>query len=189
MTQIVFWTTDAISLHRPWWLTAPTAKTKRPNYRMVDDDSASTTPPTCLYDLMIVGGGVVGLAVLRAATLEGWNCVLVEREPDLLSHASGSNSGIVCTGVDSTPGTLERALIRDSISQLRPFCEALHIPIRPVGSLVCQWSWDKDETNSAQRLHRVLQESHEAGDTHAALLSPLQIQALEPNLASSSQSG
>jgi glycerol-3-phosphate dehydrogenase len=50
-----------------------------------------------VYDLVVVGGGIVGLAILRAATLEGWRCALIERESDLLSWASGSNSGIICT--------------------------------------------------------------------------------------------
>jgi glycerol-3-phosphate dehydrogenase len=57
----------------------------------IDPDShlqrMATSP---LYDLIVIGGGVVGLACLRAATLEGWNCCLVEAESDLLSHASGT---------------------------------------------------------------------------------------------------
>lgn len=39
------------------------------------------------YDIVIVGGGVVGCAVLRAATLQGWKCALLESESHLLSHA------------------------------------------------------------------------------------------------------
>ena len=33
-----------------------------------------------VYDVIIIGGGVVGLAALRAATLAGWTCALVEKE-------------------------------------------------------------------------------------------------------------
>lgn len=43
--------------------------------------------PADTYDVLIIGGGVIGCAVLRAATLEGWKCVLVESESHLLSHA------------------------------------------------------------------------------------------------------
>jgi glycerol-3-phosphate dehydrogenase len=133
-----------------------------------------------LYDLIVIGGGVVGLAVLRAATLEGWNCVLVEAESDLLAHASGSNSGIVCTGVDASPGTLERALIRDSISNFRLYCREHNLPTRPCGSLVCLWPWDEVDNLSV-----VLEESHDAGDTHATQLTSLEVLRQEPNLASS----
>ena len=59
-----------------------------------------------LYDVLVVGGGVVGLSILRSATLKGWKCVLVEAEADLLTWASGSNSGILCTGVDASPSDL-----------------------------------------------------------------------------------
>ena len=134
-----------------------------------------------IYDLIVIGGGVVGLAVLRAATLEGWNCALVEREADLLSWASGSNSGIACTGVDATPGTLERALIRDSISQFRLYCKHHNLPMRPCGSLVCLWPWDKEAGN----LQGVLEESHDAGDVHASRWTSQQVLTKEPNLAPS----
>jgi glycerol-3-phosphate dehydrogenase len=136
-----------------------------------------------VYDLLVLGGGVVGLSILRSAQCHGWNCVLVEAESDLLSWASGSNSGIACTGVDASPGTLERALIRDSISRIREFCRDHNIPTRPCGSLVCRWPWDKNEEGGRHTLDDVLKESHDAGDTHASKLSSTEVRALEPNLS------
>ena len=150
--------------------------------------------PSPIFDVIIIGGGVVGLAVLRAATLQGWKCLLVEAEADLLSHASGSNSGIACTGVDASPGTLERALIRDANSNFRLYCQQHNLPTRPCGSLVCLWPWDLPEdesenSNTAQaKLQHVLDESHDAGDTHAQILSSATVQnKLEPNLAKKCQ--
>lgn len=129
------------------------------------------------FDLVIIGGGVVGLAILRAATVDGgYKCALVEKEAELLHWASGSNSGIICTGVDAFG--LERALIRDSISRIRQFCSEMNIPTRPCGSLVCQWPWDE----SKDRLNEVLAESHIAGDTHATLLSKKEVLEREPNI-------
>ena len=138
---------------------------------------SSSSDATITYDVLVVGGGVVGLAILRAATLMGWRCALVEREAELLSWASGSNSGIVCTGVDAAPGTLERALIRDAVSQIRPFCRAMNMPVRECGSLVC--CWDDDDV---ELLDSVLEESHDAGDIHACQLEPSQIREREPVL-------
>lgn len=133
-----------------------------------------------LYDLVVIGGGVVGLAVLRSATLHGWNCALVEAQPELLTQASGSNSGVACTGVDGTPGTLERALIRDANAQFRLYCKKHNLPTRPCGSLVCLWPWDEED-----QLQKVLQESHDAGDLHARHLAASEVLEREPNLASS----
>ncbi|KAI2490136.1 FAD dependent oxidoreductase [Fragilaria crotonensis] len=138
-----------------------------------------------VYDVLIIGGGVVGLAVLRAATLQGYRCVLVEAEADLLRGASSANSGIICTGVDAAIGTLERALIRDSISQIRPFLKTHRIPYRDCGSLVCQWDWDnvgRDKRYNCP-LAKVLAESHDAGDLDARKLNANELGNLEPNIS------
>ena len=151
--------------------------------------SSVLSPPTennddesVLYDVVVIGGGVVGLAVARAATLQGYRTVVLEREAHLLSWASGSNSGIVCTGVDATPGTLERALIRDAVAQLQPYLQATNIPHDVCGSLVCDWPWD-DNDDTDRLLTGVLQESHDAGDTQAQILdSSHKVLQKEPHL-------
>ena len=143
-------------------------------------------------DVLIIGGGVVGCAVARAATLAGYSCAIVEREAHVLHWASGSNSGIACTGVDATPGTLERALIRDSIAQLPAFLREMGIPHDACGSLVCQWPWNNNEESPEGDiigLQQVLAESHEAGDVHAQhLTTTRQVLNREPNLNPSVQS-
>lgn len=58
-----------------------------------------------IYDTVIIGGGVVGLSILRTALLSGYNAILFERNPHLCDEASGRNSGIICTGVDAPAGT------------------------------------------------------------------------------------
>ena len=101
-----------------------------------------------MYDVAVIGRGVVGITIARSAVLAGLRVVLLEASGDLLTGASGSNSGIACTGVDATEGTLERALIRDAISQIRGFCRDHNVPNRPCGSLVCLWPWDTDDDAS-----------------------------------------
>ncbi|EED94040.1 predicted protein [Thalassiosira pseudonana CCMP1335] len=166
-----------------------------------------------IYDTVIIGGGVVGLSILRTSLLQGYNAILLERNPHLLNGASGRNSGVICTGVDAPSGSLERALIRDSISRVREFCEEFNIPMRECGSVVCMWPWDeeeecggedsdeeekKNETTSSirdndsrsdmslchERLRHVLHESHIAGDTDASYLDSQTISTLEPALSS-----
>jgi L-2-hydroxyglutarate oxidase LhgO len=133
----------------------------------------SSIPSSSHNDVLVVGGGVTDLACLRAATLQGWKCALVEAEPDLLSHASEANCGIVCTGVDDTPGSLERAMIQDSISLSRLYCHENIVPTRPCGPLVA-WN-DNDKTISSSAYQLKLNESQYAGDTHAKLLSTEQV--------------
>jgi len=147
--------------------------------------SSSATNENLLFDVVVVGGGVVGLATCRFAALQGYKVACIEKEADLCHWASGSNSGIVCTGVDAAEGSLERSLIRDSIAQLRTFCREMNLPTRPCGSLVCRWPWDDDDgNNDSAALRRVLMESHDAGDTHASFLTPDQVAVKEPHLNS-----
>ncbi len=59
----------------------------------------------------VIGGGVVGCAVAHALARRGVEAVLLEAELGLALGASGTNSGILHTGFDSTPGELETRLI------------------------------------------------------------------------------
>ncbi len=65
--------------------------------------------PDC--EVVVVGGGVVGSAVALCLARRGAAVVLLEAEAGLALQASGTNSGILHTGFDSTPGELETQLI------------------------------------------------------------------------------
>jgi len=101
-----------------------------------------------IYDAIIIGGGVIGLSTLHSSLISNYNTILIEQNLHLLNKASGRNSGILCTGVDASNGSLERALIRDSISRVREFCLKYNVPMRECGSLVCLWPWDDDTVTS-----------------------------------------
>jgi glycerol-3-phosphate dehydrogenase len=59
----------------------------------------------------VIGGGIVGCAVAHALARRAVEAVLLEAEDALALGASGTNSGILHTGFDSTPGELETTLI------------------------------------------------------------------------------
>ena len=69
-------------------------------------------------EVAVIGGGVVGCAVAHALARRGVRATVIEAERELALGASGANSGILHSGFDSTPGTLETRLILRS-SQLR----------------------------------------------------------------------
>jgi glycerol-3-phosphate dehydrogenase len=69
-------------------------------------------------EVAVVGGGVVGCAVLHALTRRGVSATLLEAEPALALGASGANSGVLHTGFDSIHGELETRMIIRS-TQLR----------------------------------------------------------------------
>jgi glycerol-3-phosphate dehydrogenase len=89
----------------------------------------------------VIGGGVVGAAVAYTLARRGVGALVLESEDELALCASGTNSGILHTGFDSTMGELETRLILRS-GQLRPHVlRELDLPVircgavlRPLGS-------------------------------------------------------
>jgi glycerol-3-phosphate dehydrogenase len=87
-------------------------------------------------EVAVVGGGVVGSATALALSRSDVRVVLLEAEPELALGASGTNSGIVHTGFDSTPGELETELILRSAHLRDPVLEALRVPVLRCGALL-----------------------------------------------------
>ena len=84
----------------------------------------------------VIGGGVVGTAVTLALARRGIETTLYEARDGLAQAASGTNSGILHTGFDSTPGELETQLILRAAELRDPVVEALGIPVRRCGALL-----------------------------------------------------
>lgn len=84
----------------------------------------------------IVGGGVVGCAVALALARRGLAPVLFEAADELAGAASGTNSGVLHTGFDSTPGELETELILVANRLREEVLGALSIPVLRCGALM-----------------------------------------------------
>jgi glycerol-3-phosphate dehydrogenase len=90
--------------------------------------------PATRTTVAVIGGGVVGAAVLYTLAHRGVDAVLIESDPGLAYSASGTNSGVLHTGFDSTPGELETTLIRRA-AELRPaVLRALGVPVLSCGA-------------------------------------------------------
>jgi (S)-2-hydroxyglutarate dehydrogenase len=89
-------------------------------------------------DIVIVGGGIVGLAtayrLLEARP--ALQVTILEQEPQLAMHQSGHNSGVVHAGLYYAPGSLKARLCREGKAALEAFCAAKGIPVERVGKLV-----------------------------------------------------
>jgi glycerol-3-phosphate dehydrogenase len=84
----------------------------------------------------VIGGGVVGAAVTLALARRGVDVMLLEAEEEPGFGASGTNSGILHTGFDSTPGDLETRLILRSAELREAVVEALAVPVLRCGAEV-----------------------------------------------------
>jgi glycerol-3-phosphate dehydrogenase len=94
----------------------------------------------------VIGGGVVGAAVLRALAARGVDATLLEAEAELALAASGTNSGILHTGFDSEPRELETNLILRSAELRDPVLDRLGVPVLRCGAVVRPGEGEQERT-------------------------------------------
>jgi len=89
-------------------------------------------------DVVIVGGGIVGLATARAlqAASPALGIVLLEKEERLGVHQTGHNSGVLHSGLYYRPGSLKARLCAEGRKQMLEFCAEEGLPARVTGKLV-----------------------------------------------------
>jgi glycerol-3-phosphate dehydrogenase len=91
---------------------------------------------TSEFEVAVVGAGVVGCATALELARRGASVCLLEAEDEPGLAASGTNSGIVHNGFDSTPGELETRLILRAAELRPPVADALGLRIEARGGLV-----------------------------------------------------
>ncbi len=98
----------------------------------------TSPPPPAGLDAPVadIGGGAVGVAIALALARRGAAPVLLEAEPALALAASGTNSGILHTGFDSTPGELETAMILRAAALRDDVLDTLGVPILRCGAVL-----------------------------------------------------
>jgi L-2-hydroxyglutarate oxidase len=89
-------------------------------------------------DVVVVGGGIVGLAsaykLLQARP--GGSVIVLEKEARLGQHQSGHNSGVLHAGLSYAPGSAKARLAVDGVRQMTAFCRRFQIPHELCGKLV-----------------------------------------------------
>jgi glycerol-3-phosphate dehydrogenase len=95
---------------------------------------------TGLFDVVVVGAGVVGCAVARRFTLEGARVLLLEKGADILSGASKGNSAILHTGFDAPPGSLEVSCMQAGYDEYMSIASRMNLSILETGAVVAAWT-------------------------------------------------
>ncbi|MCJ7726361.1 MAG: L-2-hydroxyglutarate oxidase [Acidimicrobiia bacterium] len=90
------------------------------------------------FDIVVIGGGIVGLATARALQdgLPGAGIVVLEKEAAVGSHQTGHNSGVIHSGLYYRPGSLKAQLCVRGREQMLDYCRDAGIPFRVPGKLV-----------------------------------------------------
>jgi len=87
-------------------------------------------------EAVVIGGGVIGCAVLLKLAIRGIDAILVESEPDVGEGASKANSAIIHTGFDARPGSIEARLLRRAAKAWPGLLDDLGVPSLSCGALM-----------------------------------------------------
>lgn len=87
-------------------------------------------------DVVVIGAGAVGCAIARELSKYKINVTVVDKNEDIGGDASKSNSAIIHTGYDATPGTLESQLVVAANPMYPELVKDLDVPFKQVGALL-----------------------------------------------------
>jgi L-2-hydroxyglutarate oxidase len=90
------------------------------------------------FDLIVIGGGIVGLATAYKfqRRFPGSSCLLLEKEPELAAHQTGRNSGVLHSGIYYKPGSLKAKNCREGKLAMEEFCRAEGVPFDVCGKVI-----------------------------------------------------
>src|SRR5262249_7760469 len=89
-------------------------------------------------DVLIVGGGIVGLATAWHLTRDfpGRTVTIVEKESQLAQHQTGHNSGVLHSGIYYKPGSLRAVNCRAGKAAMEQFCAAEGVAYEICGKVI-----------------------------------------------------
>lgn len=128
-------------------------------------------------DAVVIGAGLVGLAVARALATAGREVVILESEDAIGTHTSSRNSEVIHAGIYYPQGSLKARACVQGRQRLYAYCAERGVPHRRCGKLIVA-------TDAAQReeLEGIRQRAHANGVTDVVRVSPAQACAMEPEL-------
>ncbi|GAA4887719.1 L-2-hydroxyglutarate oxidase [Saccharopolyspora cebuensis] len=89
-------------------------------------------------DVVVIGGGIVGLATARAVlrSAPGTSVLVLEAERRWGAHQSGHNSNVIHSGLYYAPGSHKARMARAGAEEMIRFCAEHDVPVRRTGKLV-----------------------------------------------------
>lgn len=110
-----------------------------------------------MFDVVIIGAGIVGASVARELSRYKLKVALLEKQNDVSEGATKANSAIVHAGYDPEVGTLMARLNVRGCELTEKYAEELDVPYKKIGSLVVAFSEEEMAT---------IQELYERGNTN-----------------------
>ncbi len=128
-------------------------------------------------DSIVVGAGVIGLAVARELALRGREVIILEATTAIGSHSSSRNNEVIHAGFLYPTGSLKAALCRGGAHALYDYCRERQVRHQQIGKLVVSTS-DTD----TEVLRRLMAQAPPLGVHELRLLDGLEARKLEPRV-------
>ena len=129
-----------------------------------------------IADIIVVGAGVVGLAIARACARNGRDVLILEGERQFGTWTSSRNSEVIHAGIYYPAGSLKAELCVEGRTQLYDFCREFAVPHRQCGKLIVAV-----DMGQVPELERIAAGAAANGVRDLRFLSGSEAAALEPN--------
>jgi len=130
------------------------------------------------FDIVIIGGGIVGLSTAMHLTrsLPSLRLIVLEKESEVAKHQSGHNSGVIHSGIYYKPGSLKARLCVEGAAAMLRFCREHNLPYEVCGKVIV--AANDEETSALQVL---FDRGKLNGLTGLELLDRAQLREVEPH--------
>lgn len=137
-----------------------------------------------VFDVAVIGGGVVGAAVAREVARRDCSVIIIDEKNDFGAGTSKANTAILHTGFDTTPGSNESRIVRRGYELLFEYATNSGIAVEQTDAVMVAWN---DE--QLQQLEPVAKKSIKNGHDKIERISNSELKKLEPNLAAATLGG
>lgn len=131
-----------------------------------------------MYDVIIIGCGVIGAAAAFALAKTNAKVLILEAENDVAAGTTKANSAILHAGYDPEPGTLMARLNVEGVAMAKEICQALDVPRKECGSLVLAFS-----NEEAEHVKKLYDRGNANGVPGLEILTGEEVRRREPNLS------
>jgi L-2-hydroxyglutarate oxidase len=132
------------------------------------------------YDLVVIGAGILGLAVSREllSRYPRLRLAVLDKEPAVGQHQSGHNSGVLHSGIYYAPGSLKAKLCVQGQKDVYAYCEEKGIPTDRCGKVIVASTEEE-----IPRLESLLQRGQANGVQGLEMIGPERLHEMEPYCA------